>query len=135
MIKWGILGIISLIAWAMQAWVNEHDRLSGQVFEALNFQNIYLKVAGRYLEAGSGEVEMGVMNFRIRVVSHLKDQYSHRQLKYILKLGDDYSVAALAETKETREAVKVIAEQVAKSYAAMLRRPDADVSTRRRRRR
>ena len=134
MIKWAIIGTLMFIAWAIQARINLHDRLGNEVFEALGFRKLYLNVAARHLEAGSGEVEMGEKNFRIRVVSFLKDNYSNGQMRKILRKTVDDPLAAQTETIKTREDVKEIAKQVAKSYAAMLRTPDAEVPIRRRRR-
>ena len=135
MIKWAIIGTLMFIAWAIQARINLHDRLGNEVFEALGFRKLYLNVAARHLEAGSGEVEMGEKNFRIRVVSFLKDNYSNGQMRKILRKTVDDPLAAQTETIKTREDVKEIAKQVAKSYAAMLRTPDVDIPSRRRRRR
>jgi len=131
----GLLGILGAIAWAIQARVNEHDRLAGDVYNILNFQKIYWDVGARYLEADTGELQMGLGNYQNRVNTYLKDTYSHRELRNIIKEHGENPMAAKTEMVQTREAVKDIAKQVAKSYEAMLRKPDAEVSTRGRRRR
>ena len=135
MFKWALLGILGAIAWAIQARVNEHDRLAGDVYNIVNFQKIYWDVGARYLEADTGELQMGLGNYQNRVNTYLKDTYSHRELRNIIKEHGESPMAAKTEMVQTREAVKDIAKQVAKSYEAMLRKPDAEVSTRGRRRR
>lgn len=135
MFKWALLGILGAIAWAIQARVNEHDRLAGDVYNILNFQKNYWDVGARYLEADTGELQMGLGNYQNRVNTYLKDTYSHRELRNIIKEHGENPMAAKTEMVQTREAVKDIAKQVAKSYEAMLRKPDAEVSTRGRRRR
>lgn len=134
MIKWLIIGALMAMAWLIQERVNAHDRLALKMFRTLDFGKIYERSAAPYFAENPEDMMMGQRNFQIRVVSFLKDEFAHRELRKIIKAHGENLVSTQAKMTETRNKVKLIAKQVAKSYEAMLRTPDADVSTRRRRR-
>lgn len=135
MIRWAIFGTLILIGWAIQARVNAHDELAGEIFEALNFRKIFFDVSARYLHADSDVLDAGLVSYQSRVISLLKETYSHRQMKQLLKKCETNSISVRSETIEIRETIKEIAKQVAKSYVAMLKSPNSDISSRPKRRR
>lgn len=124
-----------LIAWIIQERVNTHDRRANKIFDALDYGKIYMSTGARFFGDNPEDLMMGVNTFQVRVVSFLKDKFSHRQMQKILKDFDKNRVGVQSDMTETREEVKEIARQVAKSYASMLRWPDSDTPSRRRRRR
>ena len=123
------------IAWLIQARVNEHDRLAKKIFDTLEFGKIYYSSGSQFFGENPEDLVMGEMNFQIRIVTLLKDTFSHRQMRKILHDHVENRVEVQAMMIKTREEAKVVAKLVAKSYAAMLRTPDKDVPSRRRRRR
>jgi len=124
-----------LIAWLIQERVNAHDRLAKQIFEILNYRKLYLTTGAPFFGDNSADLTRGFKTFQIRVVSSLKDKFTHSQMRKVLKEFTRNPAGVQSELMETREEVKEIARQVAKSYAAMLRTPDADIPSRRRQRR
>ena len=135
MIKWAIIGSFIAIAWLIQARVNEHDRLASKMFDTLEFGKIYYSSGSQFFGENPEDLKMGEKNFRIRIVSLLKDSFSHRQMRKILRDYVDNRVDVQTMMIKIYGEAKVIARQAAKSYAAMLRTPGKDVPSRRRRHR
>lgn len=135
MIKWAIIGTFMAIAWVIQARVNEHDRLAAKIFSAFNFGKIYHSSGYQFFGDNPADLKMGERNYHNRMVSLLKDTFTHSQMRKILKDSSENRIAAEITMKATRESAKGFAKQVAKSYAVMLNTPDSEISSRRRRRR
>jgi hypothetical protein len=123
------------IAWVIQARVNEHDQLASKIFSVFNLRKIYHSSGQQFFGESPEDLKMGERNYHNRMVSFLKYTFTHREMRKVLKDSTENRIAAEAMMKETREAAKGIAKQVAKSYAVMLSMPDSEISSRRRRRR
>jgi len=123
------------IAWLIQERVNNHDRLALKIFKTLEYGDVYKRSAAQYFSENPEDLMMGQKTFQIRVVSFLKDSFTHRQMRKIIREHGINRVAVQAEMVKTRGEVKTIAKQVGKSYEALLRMPNSEVPSRRRRRR